>query len=406
MPFQGLVGVAVILAVAFALSENRAVVAWRKVAAGVMLAFVIGLSFTAVPPLASAMLALNGVVQILEESAQHGASFIFGYLAGAPAPFEVTKPEHGFIIAFRVFPLIMLVAVLSNIALHLGLIGRVIRWLSVPVKRVFGLSSQLALGAAASIFFGTIETPLVIKGHLKSLNRGELLALITCTMSTIAGTVMVLYAGVLKDAVPNALGHMMVASLMSVPCAIVVAQLLSPFAGAELSQETQLTSPYHGIGDAISSGIQEGLTMILSITATLIVVFALVYLLNRVLGFIPGFTSIEALLAIPLRPVLWSIGIPWIETAQAAALMAQKIVLNEFVAYLNLASADLTPRSSLITTYALCGFANLGSLGIVVSGLGQLLPERKSEIAGLCLKALLAGNLATLLTGALISLVL
>lgn len=403
--FQGIIGVLSIFFFCWIISEKRSAVPWRIVVAGTLTAFLVGYVFNSFPPLVELMLGLNGLVGMLEKSAQHGANFIFGYLAGGPTPFEMSQPQHGFIIAFRVFPLILLVAVLSNIALHLGILGKIIEWLSVPVRKIFKISPQLALGSAASVFFGTIETPLVIKGWLKDLTRGELLALMTCTMSTIAGTVMVLYAGILGEIIPGAAGHMMIASLMSVPCAIALSLVLSPFSASANTVEVKISSPYHDLGDALSMGIQEGLMMILSITATLIVIFALVHLMNTILGFIPGFTSIQDFMAYPLRPLMWSIGIPWNETPQAGSLMSQKIVLNEFVAYLQLPTSGLSSRSMTITTYALCGFANLGSLGIVVGGLGQLLPERKREIAVLSVKSLMAGNLATMLTGALISLV-
>lgn len=405
MMLQSLIGVAGIFFVCWLLSEDRRAIPWRIVALGTLSALVVGFVFNYFSPLVELMLGLNRMVSALEASAQHGASFIFGYLAGGPAPFEATQPQHGFIIAFRVFPLILLVAVLSNIALHLGILGKIIEWLAVPVRKIFRISPQLALGSAASVFFGTIETPLIIKGWLKDLSRGELLALMTCSMSTIAGTVMVLYAGILGDALSGAAGHMMVASLMSVPSAIALSLVLSPFVASSTDDAAKITSPYGDLGEALSSGIQEGLMMILSITATLIVIFALVHLANSLLALIPGFSSLQDVLAIPLRPVMWSIGVPWPETQQAGSLMAQKIVLNEFVAYLQLPGVGLSARSTTIVTYALCGFANLGSLGIVVGGLGQLLPHRKKEIAVLGLKSLLAGNLATLLTGALISLV-
>lgn len=405
MMLQGLVGVLSIFIICWCLSEDRQTIPWRTVLLGTLTAFVIGFVFTSFPPLADLMLGLNRMVSVLEKSAQHGANFIFGYLAGGPAPFAVTEPKNGFIIAFRVFPLILLVAVLSNFALHLGILGKIIEWLSIPVRKIFKMSPQLALGSAASVFFGTIETPLIIKGWLKDLSRAELLALMTCSMSTIAGTVMVLYAGILGGILPGAAGHMMIASLMSVPCAISLSLILSPFSASTTTAEAKIKSPYNDLGDALSSGIQEGLMMILSISATLIVIFALVHLLNTILGLIPQFTSIQDIVAYPLRPLMWSIGIPWNESHQAASLMSQKIILNEFVAYLQLPSAGLGPRSVTITTYALCGFANLGSLGIIVGGLGQLLPERKKEIAVISFKSLVAGNLATLLTGALISFV-
>ncbi len=395
---QGLLGIIMIVIIGLVLSEKRAEISWRRVTLSLVLSFMVALVFHFIP--SESLLVLNKLVAALEASANHGASFIFGYLAGGAAPFEITRPENMFIIAFRVFPLILLVGVLSNIAFHLGVMGKIIQWLSWPVRKFLKLSPELALGSAASIFFGTIEAPLVIKGWLKNLNRGELLALMTCTMSTIAGTVMVLYAGVLSEKLPGSAGHMMVASLMSVPCALAVSMLLIPFQAKENTQSVEIKSPYHGLGDAITSGISEGLQMILSITATLIVCFALIHLVNSLL---PLSFPLETLLSYPLRPVMWLVGLSWQESGQAASLMAQKIILNEFVAYLQLAQTQLSQRGLLICLYSFCGFANFGSLAIVAGGLGQLMPERRTEIMGLALKSVLAGNMATLLTGAIIS---
>lgn len=395
---QGLLGIVVITAAGYLLSERRQEIPWKRVGLALLFSLALALLFTVLP--ADSLLVLNTLVATLEASANHGASFIFGYLAGGAAPFEVTRPEHSFIIAFRVFPLILVVGVLSNIAFHLGILGKIIQWLSVPVRKILKLSPELALGSAASIFFGTIEAPLVIKGWLKNLNRGELLALMTCTMSTIAGTVMVLYSSVLSTKLPGAAGHMMVASLMSVPCALAISLLLSPFAAEISERDAEIKSPYSSLGDAITCGISEGLQMILSITATLIVCFALIHLTNTIL---PQSYPLETLLSYPLRPVMWLVGISWEESGVAASLMAQKIILNEFVAYLQLAQTQLSERGVLICLYSFCGFANLGSLAIVSGGLGQLIPERRVEIMSLALKSVLAGNLATLLTGAIIS---
>ncbi len=396
---QGLLGVVSIILLGFILSEKRAEIPWRRVIVSLILSILIAFIFKFIP--AQNLLVLNHVVASLEASATHGASFIFGYLAGGAAPFEMSRPENSFIIAFRVFPLILLVGVLSNIAFHFGILGKLIQWLSWPVRKFLKISPELALGSAASIFFGTIEAPLVIKAWLKDLNRGELLALMTCTMSTIAGTVMVLYAGVLSAKLPGSAGHMMVASLMSVPCALAISMILIPFHAIESERSVALQSPYSGLGDAITSGINEGLQMILSITATLIVCFALIHLINSIL---PHAFPLETLFSYPLRPVMWLVGLSWEESAVASNLFAQKIILNEFVAYLQLAQTNLSERGLLICVYSFCGFANLGSLGIVAGGLGQLMPMRKVEIMSLALKSVLAGNMATLITGAIISL--
>lgn len=406
MLFQGLLGVLAILSLSWILSENRKEIKWTRALMGIAIAFSIGFIFNAFPLFPKMMLNLNKLISVLEQSSAHGARFIFGYLAGSDTPYELAYPQNNFIIAFRVFPIILLVTVLSNIALHLGILGKVIELLAIPVRKIFKIKPALALGAVASVFFGTIETPLVIKAWLKDLSRGELLALLACTMSTIAGTVMVLYAGILGDKFSAAAGHMMVASLMSVPIAISLTMIISPFESSFDQADIKVKSAYLDIGDAIASAIEEGLKMILTITATLIVIFALVHLFNTTLSLLPGSVTIESIMAYPLRPIMWLVGIPWDESYQAAALMGKKIVLNEFVAYLEMAKANFSQNTTTILTYAFCGFANIGSLGIVVGGLGQLLPERKKEIAVLGIKSVLIGNLATLMSAALISLTL
>lgn len=276
------------------------------------------------------------------------------------------------------------------------------------IQKFFGISGALAFGTSATVFLGTIESPLIVKPYLSRFSRGELFALISCSMATIAGSVMVLYAKTLSMALPNALGHLMIASLMSVPIALAYSFILIPMTDNG-TQPHEFTSSklYSGLFDSIVTGIQEGLNMVLQITATLLVLFALVYLVNDVLGILPGDISLQMILGFLFRPIIWLIGIPWEESMVAGNLMGTKVILNEFVAYISLpeASKTLSPSSFLIMTYALCGFANFGSVGIIVGGLSAILPDRKVEISELAMKSLVVGNLASMTTGMFIGII-
>lgn len=373
-----------------------------------------------VPALASALAVASKMVSVLEQSALAGASFMFGYLVTGPAPFEVKDPGATFIVAFRVLPLILLMSALSAMLYHVGLLPALIRAIAAVIKRVFRVSGALAFAASASIFFGIIEGPILIKPYLKTLPRAELFALLVCGMSTVAGTVMVLYASVLAPVVPGALGHILVASLMSVPSALLMSHLFIPgeaaldtgsSAGAASSALTEAPAQ-GGLFGALMRGIEEGTKMVVAIVATLIVLFALVHLLNQGLGLLPDWAdkpiTIERVVGLLMRPLVWLMGIPWSEAATAAELMGAKTILNEFVAYLNMSrlpEGALSPKSRLVMTYGMCGFANLGSLGILLGGLTPLMPDRERELASLAIKAVIAGTLATSMTGAVVALV-
>ncbi len=408
--FQCLLGLMAFIALTFSLSEDRKAVAWKKVVGGLLLGFFFCVILLRAPMVSEAFLILNRVVGVIDSVTQRASSFVFGYLAGGPAPFELKNPQHSFIIAFRVLPLILVVTVLSNILYYLRVLPFFIGLFSKLIHRFFGISGALSFGAAATVFLGTIEAPLIVKPYLRGFSRGELFALISTSMATIAGSVMVLYATTLSKVLPGALGHLMIASIMSVPVALAFSLILIPLgkssenmAGADAVSQ----AVYPGFMDAVITGIQEGLTMVLQITATLIVIFALVFLTNEILGLFPGEMTIEKFLGTILRPVMWLIGIPWAETTLAGELMGVKIIFNEFVAYLQLPAAAqvLSGPSFVIMTYALCGFANFGSAGIIAGGLSAIVPERKKEIAELALRSILVGNLATLATGAMVGLV-
>jgi CNT family concentrative nucleoside transporter len=381
---------------------------------GLVLQLVIAILLLKIPMIGDALAQLNKVVQVLEKVTTDATSFMFGYLAGAKPPFDSARPDSEFIVAFRVLPLILVISALSSLLYHWRILPWVIERMASFFVRTLRIRGPLGFGAAATFFLGTIEAPLLVRPYLVNMSRSDLFALISCTMATIAGTVMILYAGVVGKVVPNALGHMLIASFISIPAALVVAKALIPDDNLEINREEKpkaLPRTTNSAMEAIIKGTLDGLDMVLKITAIIIVLFALVYLTNHILALIPHDRtplSVETITGFLLQPVMWLIGIPWAEAAAAGTLMGTKIILNEFVAYLQLGMMPVetfSEHSRLILTYALCGFANLGSAGILIGGFTALLPERREEVISLCMRSLLSGNLATLMTAGMIGLI-
>lgn len=405
---QAILGIATFVALAWLASHDRARVRWRLVGVAFAAQLMLALLFTQVPGAQQVLLWLNVVVTALEQATLEATQFLFGFLAGAPAPYEVAHPEHNVVIALRVLPLIMVVSALSSVLFHLGILPRLIGVMAKVIQKLFKVSGPLAFAAAASVFLGIIESPLVIRPYLARMRRDELFATMVCGMSTVAGTVMVLYASVLEGAVPGALGHVVIASVISVPAALGLAHVMEPgdpdHAPTPVTFKPQTTSTM----EALIEGTLDGLKMVVHIAAIIIVLFALVNLINKGLGVFPQWgdapVTLQRALGVVLRPVMWLTGIEWSQTHVAGELFATKLILNEFVAYLQFGelTQSMDARTRRIMMYAMCGFANVGSLGILVGGLGSILPERRAEIIELGTRAVLAGALATLTTGAII----
>jgi len=287
---------------------------------------------------------------------------------------------------------------------------RIVQAFAWVLRRSVGVGGPLGLGAAVHIFVGHIEAPLLIRPYLLRLERGELFALMSCGMAGIAGTVMVLYASILGPVIPDALGHILVAAVISTPAALALAALMVPFR-PDLSAPAELIidDPPVSTMDAIAKGTRDGIVFLLNIIAMLVVLVALVTLVNSILGLLPDFAgaplTLQRFVAYAFRPVMWLIGIPDGEVAAAAQLMGTKIVLNEFVAYIDLAKTpadQLDDHARLIMTYAMCGFANFGSLGILIGGMGAMVPERRAEIVSLGLRSILSGTMAGCMSGAVV----
>ncbi len=409
LALQSAFGILVFLILAWLFSEDRTRIPWRTLLAGIGLQFLLAVLLLWLPPFKLMFMGLNDLLLSLEQATLDGTSFVFGYLGGDELPFEETQAGSSFILAFRALPLILLISALSSLLFYWGVLPLIVRGLSRLLQRAMGIGGALALGTATNVFVGMVEAPLLVRPYLKEMTRSELFALMVTGMATIAGTVMVLYASILRDVIPDAMGHILVASLISAPAAIVIAQLLLPpeqrATAGELVPPERATSNM----DAVTKGTLQGVELIINITAMLIVMVALVSLVNMMLGLLPGVAdaplTLQRMLGWLLAPVAWLMGIPWEQAIRGGSLLGTKVILNELFAYLDLAAmpaGQLDIRSQLIMTYALCGFANFGSLGIMIGGLATMVPERREEIIRLGMKSIAAGTLATCMTGAVV----
>jgi len=408
----GLLGVVALLALAYALSENRRAIRPRTVLGGLMLQMAMTALLLDFPPARHAMLGLNNAVEALQAATDAGSSFVFGYLGGGALPFAETSPGGSFILAFKVLPLVLTISAISSLLIYWGVLQAVMRGFAAVLRRSLGVGGPLSLGAAVHIFVGMTEAPLLIRPWLSRMSRGEIFALMTCGMAGIAGTVMVIYAAMLGPVIPDSMGNILSAGIVNTPAALVIAAIMIPF-GIPGPDESRLVLPHPPAGpvDALVRGTMDGVAPLVGIAVMLIVAVALVALVNMGLGHLPNVAgapvTLERLASVPFRPVMWLIGIPWDETATAAQLMGTKTVLNEFVAYLHFAALPagaLSAHSKLILTYALCGFANFASVGILVGGMRAMVPERADEITALGMRSLVSGTIATCLSGAWVGL--
>jgi CNT family concentrative nucleoside transporter len=407
---HALAGLAGLLAIAWILSEDRGAVRWRIVASGTALAVALAAALLLVPPLRSAVFSLNDALGALERATQAGTSFVFGYLGGGAAPFAEAHPQFSFVLAFRALPLILVVSALSALLFHWRILPWIVHAFARVLERSMGLGGPVGVSSAANVFVGMVESPLVVKPYLVRLSRGELFMVMVCGMATIAGSVMALYGVMLGKAVPGALGHILIASIVATPAALVVAALMVPGAMTPGS-EARIERVDATAMDAVTRGTLEGVELVIQIVALLIVMVALVALANSILGVLPDFAgaplTLQRIFGWLFAPLAWASGVPWSEAHAAGQLLGTKTILNEFVAYLDLAKMSdetLSERSRLLMTYALCGFANFGSLGILIGGMGAMVPERRHEVVELGLKSIVAGTIATCMTAAVVGL--
>ena len=414
---QSVLGIFVILAVASAAGRSggglvdRAL--WQRTVTALVLMFIIATVLLKVPTAREFFLGLNDVVLALQAATKKGTSLVFGYIGGAPPPFKEPFPGAAFILATQALPLILVVSALSALLYYWRILPILVRGFAWVLNRALGLDGPAGIGTAANIFVGMVEAPLLIKPYLNRMSRPDLFVIMVAGMATIAGTMMVIYAAILGQAVPESLGHILTASLINAPAAVLIARLMvrpepdAAILGAHISLPQTATGPV----DAITQGTIEGVKLLINVIAMLIVMVALVSLVNAVLSLLPDIGgapfTLERTLGWTLSPLAWLIGIPWDQAVTAGGLLGTKIMLNEFIAYAKMAdlsASTLEPRSKLILTYALCGFANFGSLGIMIGGMGTMAPNRRSEIVSLGLKSIIAGVLATALTASVVAL--
>ncbi|MCE3230276.1 MAG: nucleoside:proton symporter [Alphaproteobacteria bacterium] len=413
MAGQGIAGIFVFLGVAWLLSENRRAVQKRDILLGLGLQVGLAVIITQFPLIRYAFESLSKGVEVLKHATQAGTQFVFGYLGGGAVPFTVT-PDAGastFIFALQALPTIMVVSALSMLLFHWQVLPAIVRLFSLALQRTLRIGGALGVVAASKVFLGNLEAPLLVRPYLKNFSRCELFTVMTCGMATTAASVMALYTSILEGTVANPIAHILTASIISIPAAITLSRIMVPHEGVMTSGTLVAPYKFSNWMDAVSRGTSDGLTIFLHVMAMLIVALALVSLLNALLACLPTVggeaITMQRLLGYIMAPVTWLMGIPWEEAPTAGKLLGTKTALNEVVAFLELSKltrSELSAQSALIMTYALCGFANFSAIGIMIGGIGSMVPERRDEIVALGVKSVFAGTLATCLSGTVIGL--
>jgi CNT family concentrative nucleoside transporter len=394
------------------LSENRRRVSVRLVVKGLLLTFAAGLVLVYVPFSRDVFALLNRMVLALQEATNAGTSFVFGYVGGGPLPFAESYPGSSFILAFQALPMVLLMSALSSLLFYWKVLPVVVRAFAWCLRKTMGVGGAEGLANSVNVFVGMVEAPLFIRPYLDRMTRSELFSVMTCGMANVAGTVMALYASILGSQVPNAMGHILVASLLSLPASITIARIMIPETGEATAGEMSAPETATSSMDAVTKGTLEGVHLMVNIIGMLIVLVALVTLVNLIFGLFPDVAgspvSLQRLAGLVMAPVCWLMGVPWSEASAAGALMGTKTVLNELIAYLDMSrlpAGTLSPRSLLIMTYALCGFANPGSLGIMIGGMSTMAPGRRTEIVELGLRSIVSGTLTSCMIGSIVGVI-
>jgi CNT family concentrative nucleoside transporter len=364
-----------------------------------------------IPGITQAFAVINSAVDAVASATQAGTALVFGYIGGGALPFELKTPGAEFSLAFQALPIVLVMSVLTTLLFYWRILPPIVRGFSWALERTMGIGGAVGLSTAANIFLGQVESPLFIRPYLAALTRGELFMVMTGGMAGIAGTVFVLYATILRNVISDVAGHILVASILGAPAALLISQLMVPTRTSERTDigKIEIAPGADSTMDAICKGTASGLELLLNIVAMLIVLVALVHLANSVLSLLPDVAgsaiTLQRMLGLIMAPVCWLMGVPWDQAFTAGSLMGIKTVLNEFIAYLELAKLPpgaLDQRSRLIMLYAMCGFANFASLGIMIAGLSVMAPTRRADILSLGPKSILSGTLTTCLMGAMV----
>lgn len=410
LALQSVLGFFAILLFAWLISEKRAAVPWRTVISATILQVVLFVLMFKFPWFKEIAATLNSALDGVQSATTQGAMFVFGYLGGGPFPATLSPNASPFIFATQVLTMAVVISALSSLLFYWRILPLLVSAFSWVLKRTIGVGGAIGVSTAANVFLGMVEAPLFIKPYLAKLTRGELFITMTCGMAGIAGTVMAVYGAMLKTVVPDAIGHILIVSFVSAPAAIAISSLMIPHEGEPTDGDVTKESPAASAMDAITQGTADGIQLFINVCALLLVLIALIAMANSLLAWIlPAVNgkpmTLQGILGWIMSPVVWLIGVPWAEAQTAGALMGTKTVVNEFVAFLDLSKIQpdqLSERSRVIMTYALCGFANFSSIGIIIGGMSTMCPERRTEITNLGYKCLIGGTLATLSCGALV----
>lgn len=409
MALQSFFGLFALTGIAWLFSERRRAVSVRIIAVGLGMQIVLAWALLHFAPIQDFFLLLNRAVTSLESATVAGSSFVFGYLGGGQVPFDITPGASTFIFAFRGLPVVLVMSALSSLFFYWRILPVVVHGFAWALKRTTGIGGPAGLSVGANIFVGMVEAPLLIRPYLKNMTRSEIFMVMTAGMATIAGTVMVLYSTILSKVIPGAMGHILTASIISAPASIMVAQIMVPETEKPTMGDTVPPSEARSPMDAITRGTSDGVALLINIVALLLVLVALVDIVNQALGYLvvtaSGPLTLQMIFGTLMAPLVWLMGIPWSEAHTAGQLMGVKTALNELIAYIQMAQLPetaLSPKSRLIMTYAMCGFANFGSMGIMIGGMSAMAPERRDVIVPLGLKSIVSGTLATMITGAVV----
>ena len=407
--FQAGAGLVLFIFLAWAFSENRKQVNFKSVFLGLAIQILLAIIVTKFGFVRSGFLWIGEGVMALKDATVAGTSFVFGYLGGGDTPYSAKEGSNSFIFAFQALPMVIVISALAMLLFHWRILPFIVKLFSGAFQKILGIGGALGVCAAAKIFLGQTEAPLLVRPYLGKFTRSELFTVMTAGMATTSISIMVLYAMILEGTIPDPIAHILTASIISVPAAITISRILIPQVGEDTSGHLVVPYQFSGSMEAITQGTSDGMRLYINILAMLIVFLAIVAIANSLLGLLPSIDgepmSLQLLLGYILAPLAWFIGIPWSEAIPAGALLGKKTILNEIVAFVGLAALPagvLSVKSGIIMTYALAGFANLSSIGIQIGGIGTMVPERKQEIISLGIKALIAGTIASCMSAAII----
>jgi len=406
---QAVAGLGLFLFLAWLFSENRRQVKIKQALYGLAIQIILAIIVTKFSIVRSGFLWIGDGVMALKDATVAGTSFVFGYLGGGASPYQAQEGSNSFIFAFQALPMVIVISAIAMLLFHWRILPAIVKVFSSFFQKILGIGGALGVCAAAKIFLGQTEAPLLVRPYLGKFTRSELFTVMTAGMATTSISIMVIYAMILEGTIPDPIAHILTASIISIPAAITISRILIPQVGEDTSGHMVVPYQFSGSMEAITQGTTDGMKLYINIIAMLIVFLAVVALVNSLLGLLPNIggetISLQLILGYLLAPLAWFLGIPWEEALPAGALLGKKTILNELVAFLGLAALPkgvLSVKSGLIMTYALAGFANLSSIGIQIGGLGSMVPERKQEIISLGLKALIAGTMASCMSGAII----